>query len=99
MRVIRLMLKIALIPMVMIVTVIQWGGFFLLGVFSIVFHRIAGLFLMISVLSYLMGICTGSESIRMMLIGFVIDRVPVTGEWIVTAITALNGRIREMIRS
>ena len=98
MRVIRLILKIAFIPVVMIVTVIQWMIIFLISFSSIVFNLIAGLFLMVAVLSYLMGLCTGSEMMRMITIGFVAFMVPVIGEWILTVLIAVKMGMRELVK-
>lgn len=46
MRVIRFFLKIALMPVIVAVTVIQWFFIFLIGFSSVVFNMLAGLFLL-----------------------------------------------------
>lgn len=99
MRVIRFFLKIALLPVIVAVTVIQWFFIFLIGFSSVVFNMLAGLFLLTAVLSYLMGISDGKEAVGMMATGFVIFMVPVTGTWIVMHITAFNMIMREFIGS
>ena len=99
MRVIRFFLKLALLPVIVAVTVIQWFFIFLIGFSSVVFNMLAGLFLLTAVLSYLMGISDGKEAVGMIATGFVIFMVPVTGTWIVMHITALNMIMREFIGS
>ena len=99
MRVIRFFLKIALLPVIVAVTVIQWFFIFLIGFSSVVFNMLAGLFLLTAVLSYLMGISDGKEAVGMIATGFVIFMVPVTGTWIVMHITALNMIMRDFIGS
>ena len=99
MRVIRFFLKIALLPVIVAVTVIQWFFIFLIGFSSVVFNMLAGLFLLTAVLSYLMGISDGKEAVGMVATGFVIFMVPVTGTWIVMHITALNMIMRDFIGS
>ena len=99
MRVIRFFLKIALLPVIIAVTVIQWFFIFLIGFSSVVFNMLAGLFLLTAVLSYLMGISDGKEAMGMIATGFVIFMVPVTGTWIVMHITALNMIMRDFIGS
>ena len=99
MRVIRFFLKIALLPVIVAVTVIQWFFIFLIGFSSVVFNMLAGLFLLTAVLSYLMGISDGKEAVGMVATGFVIFMVPVTGTWIVMHITALNIIMRDFIGS
>lgn len=99
MRVIRFFLKLALLPVIIAVTVIQWFFIFLIGFSSVVFNMLAGLFLLTAVLSYLMGISDGKEAVGMIATGFVIFMVPVTGTWIVMHITALNMIMRDFIGS
>ena len=99
MRVIRFFLKLALLPVIVAVTVIQWFFIFLIGFSSVVFNMLAGLFLLTAVLSYLMGISDGKEAVGMIATGFVIFMVPVTGTWIVMHSTALNMIMRDFIGS
>ena len=99
MRIIRFLLKMVVFPVMMIVTVVQWFGVFLIGFSSAVFNILAGLFLLVAVLSYLMGLSAGAEVLKMIGAGFVVFMIPIAGEWILTAITALNMGMRNFIRS
>lgn len=99
MRIIRFLLKMVVFPVMMIVTVVQWFGVFIIGFSSAVFNILAGLFLLVAVLSYLMGLSAGAEAVKMIVAGFIVFMIPFAGEWIVTAITALNMGMRNFIRS
>ncbi len=99
MRIIRFLLKIVVFPAMLIVTVIQCFGAFIIGFSSIVFNVLAGLFLLVAVLSYLMGLSAGAEAVKMIVAGFMVFMIPVAGDWIVTAITVLNMGMRNFIRS
>ncbi|MBR2512048.1 MAG: N-6 DNA methylase [Firmicutes bacterium] len=55
--------------------------------------------LLVAVLSYLMGLSAGAEAVKMIVAGFIMFVIPIAGEWIVTAITALNIRMRDFIIS
>ena len=99
MRNIRFLLKMVVFPVMMIVTVVQWFGVFIIGFSSAVFNILAGLFLLVAVLSYLMGLSAGAEAVKMIVAGFIVFMIPIAGEWIVTAITALNMGMRNFIRS
>ena len=99
MRIIRFLLKMVVFPIMLIVTVVQWFGAFIIGFSSAVFNVLAGLFLLVAVLSYLMGLSAGAEVVKMVVAGFVVFMIPISGEWIVTAITALNMGMRNYIRS
>lgn len=63
MRIIRFLLKIAVFPNMLIVTVIQWFGAFIIGFSSAVFNVLVGLFLLVAVLSYMMGLSAGAEAV------------------------------------
>ena len=99
MRIIRFLLKMVVFPIMLIVTLIQWFGAFIIGFSSAVFNILAGLFLLAAVLSYLMGLSAGAEAVKMIVAGFIVFMIPVVGEWIVTAITALNMGMRDFIKS
>lgn len=99
MRVIRFFLKIALLPVILIVTMIQWFGAFIIGFSSIVFNILAGLFFLVAVLSYLMGLSAGAEVTKIVVAGFVIFMIPIVGEWFVGRIIELNLEMRDFVRS
>ena len=99
MRIIRFLLKMVVFPIMLIVTVIQWFGAFIIGFSSAVFNVLAGLFLLVAALSYLMGLSAGAEAVKMVVAVFIVFMIPVAGEWIVTAITALNMGMGNFIRS
>ena len=99
MYILKLIGKIVMLPVVVVVTLVQWFMAPLVGFSSAVFYLIAGLFLLVAVLSYLMGLSAGSDALRMTLAGFVIFMIPVAGEAVVTAVAALNAGMREPIRS
>ena len=99
MRIIRFLLKMVIFPIMLIVTVIQWFGAFIIGFSARVFNILAGLFLLVAILSYLMGLSAGAEAVKMIITGFFVFMIPIAGEWILTAITALNMGMRNFIRS
>ena len=99
MRIIRFLLKMVVFPIMLIVTVVQWFGAFIIGFSSAVFNVLAGLFLLVAVLSYLMGLSAGAEAVKMIVAGFIVFMIPITGEWIMAVITALNMGMRNFIRS
>lgn len=68
-------------------------------VLFLVFNLLAGLFLVVAILSYLMGLSAGAEAVNMIIAGFMVFMILVAGEAAVTAVTALNMRMRNFIRS
>lgn len=99
MRVIRFFLKIALLPVIAALTVLQWFFIFLFGFSSVVFDMLAGLFLLTAVLSYLMGISGEKEALGMVAVGFAVFMIQVIGTWIVMYITVMNMDMRDFIGS
>lgn len=99
MFVLKLIAKIMMLPAVVVVTLIQWFMAFLIGFSSVVFNLLAGLFLLVAVLSYLMGLSAGAEAVKMVVAGFIVFMIPIAGEAVVTAVTALNIEMRNFIRS
>lgn len=99
MRGIRFLLKIVLLPVIGIVTIIQWFFIFLIGFSSIILNSLAGLSLLIAVLSYLMRISNGTEVLGLIAIGFVIFMIPIIGVWIVTHLAIFIMTMRNIIRS
>ncbi len=60
------LLKLIALPVALAVTVIKWIGVFLTSFAGVIFYILSGLSFLIAVLSYLMGISTGAEEIRML---------------------------------
>lgn len=95
----KLLLKVIAFPIMLIVTVLQWFGVFLIGFSSSVFNILAGLFLLTAGSSYFLGLASGTEALKMLAVGFAIFMIPIIGEWMVTAVTTVNIGLREFIRS
>lgn len=91
--------KIVAIPIMLILTLAKWVGIFLIGFSSVVFNLLAGLFQLVAALSYLMRLATGPETLRLIVVGFVIFMIPIAGETVVTGITAVNAGLHDFIRS
>ena len=95
----RLMLKILVLPLIVAVTLIQWAGIFLTQFSSVIFNLLAGLMFLLSVIGWLMGICTGAETIRMLAVGFVVFIIPHIAEWLIVRIAVINCNLRNFLKS
>ncbi|MEF2738959.1 MAG: hypothetical protein U0O18_05140 [Clostridia bacterium] len=95
----RLMLKILALPLIAAVTLIQWAGIFLTQFSSVIFNLLAGLIFLLSVVGWLMGICTGAETMRMLAVGFVVFIIPHIAEWLIVRIAVINCNLRGFIKS
>ena len=99
MLLLKLLMKVLLLPIMIIVIILQWIGIFLtdlaegiLGILSFLFALAAGV-------SFLLGISSGPEALRMLAVGFVLFILPHIAERIVIGITALRCDLTDFIRS
>lgn len=99
MIVIKLFLKLLALPISLALTLTIWFGVFLVGVPTVICNLFAGLCLLLSVLCYLMGICTGAESIRTLLTGFVVFMLPILATWLLGRLDALRDVLTDFIKS
>ena len=95
----RLILKMLVLPLIAAVTLLQWAGIFLTQFSSVIFNLLAGLMFVLSVIGWLMGISTGAETMRMLAVGFVIFIIPHIAEWLIVRITVFNCNLRDFLKS
>ena len=91
--------KILAFPVMLIVTVIQWMFVFLVSFSSVIFYLLAGLFLLIAVLSLIFGVSTWTEALRPALAGFIIFMIPVIGQGITGIIAVFREGLSDFIWS
>lgn len=99
MTLLKIPFKIIALPIVLAVTVIQWFGIFLTSFAGAIFYIFSDLCFLIAVLSYLMGISTGAETVRMLVIGFVSFTLPFAAGWVIGMVAALKESLWDFIKS
>ena len=99
MALIKMFLKLLVLPLIAAVTLIQWAGIFLTQFSSVIFNLLAGLMFLLSVVGWLMGICTGAETMRMLAVGFVVFIIPHIAEWLIVRIAVINCNLRNFLKS
>lgn len=99
MRLLRIIGKILVFPVMLIVIVIQWLFIFLISFSSFIFNLLAGLFLLVAVLSLIFGVATWPEALRTGLAGFIVFMIPVIGEGITAIIAVFRKELSDFIRS
>lgn len=87
---IKLFLKIIVLPTIAFLTMIQWFGIFVTSFTAVVLSILAGLFFFTAVAGYIMGICKGIEAGQMLCVAFVVFILPYVTEWLVLRITSIN---------
>ena len=98
MAVVRFLLKVVLLPVLLIVTLAEWIGIFLTSFASVLFYLFAGLCFILAVFSWLAGISTGPEALRMLVIGFIAFILPHLAAWVIGGIGALKDRLNGFFR-
>lgn len=99
MRLLRIIGKVLAFPVMLIVTVIQWLFVFLISFSSVIFYLLAGLFLLIAVLSLIFGVSTWDEALRPALAGFIVFLIPVIGQGITAIIAVFREGLSDFIWS
>ena len=99
MRLLKFMGKVLAFPVMLIVMVIQWLSTFMVGLSSVVFNLLAGLFLLIAVLSLVFGISTWTEALRPVLAAFIVFMIPVVGQGITAVVVVIREGLSDFIWS
>jgi len=99
MKVLKIIGKVIAFPVMLIVTVIQWLFTFLVGLSSVIFNLLAGLFLLIAVLLIVFGISTWAEALRPILAAFIVFMIPVIGQGITAVIVVIREGLSDYIWS
>ena len=96
---IKLLLKLLVLPIIAAVTLIQWVGIFLTQFSTVIFNLLAGLIFLIAVAGFMFGIGTGAETLQMLAVGFVVFIIPHIAEWLIIRIAAINYGLRDFNKS
>ena len=99
MRLLKFMGKVLAFPVMLIVTVIQRLFTLMVGLSSVVFNLLAGLFLLIAVLSLVFGISTWTEALRPVLAAFIVFMIPVVGQGITAVVVVIREGLSDFIWS
>ncbi|MCB5546104.1 hypothetical protein LIP73_04670 [Dorea longicatena] len=86
MVVVKLIIRILLLPVRISLTFVQLVVMFITWLSATVFHILSGIICITAVLSYGFGQETGTEALRMLAAGFVLYILPMLGEWLVIKI-------------
>ena len=93
MVVVRIIIRILLLPVRMCLTIIQLVVMFFTWLFATVFHILSGIICITDILGYGFGQETGTEAIRMLAIGFILYVLPILAGWSVVWLEAIKIRL------
>ena len=72
MAVLKPMLKLALLPLLLLLILAQWVGIFLTTFSTILTNLLAGLFFFVALASWVMKLTDGGEVLKMLITAFVV---------------------------
>ena len=93
MVVVKLIIKILLLPVRISLTIVQLVVMFITWLSATVFHALSGIICIIAVLGYGFGQETGTEASRMLLVGFILYILPVLFGWAVMWLETIKIRL------
>ena len=99
MRIVRMILKVACLPILLVLTLIKWIGVFLTAMSAWIFYLLAFIFFLTGVLSYGFGLDPWRECLKVIATAFFIFMLPVIGTGIVAGFGALQAIVLAFIRS
>lgn len=99
MALIKMFLKLLVLPLIAAVTLIQWVGIFLTQFSTVIFNMLAGLMFLIAVAGWMFGIATGAGTLQMLTVAFMVFIIPHIAEWLIIRIAAINYGLRDFIKS
>ncbi len=83
MRIVKIIVKVILLPVRICLTVVQLMVMFVTWLSATVFHILSGIICITAILGYGFGQETGTELVRMLGTGFVLYILPVLSSWAV----------------
>ena len=99
MMIVKLIMKVVLLPVLLLTIIGQWIGAFFTGIASVILGLLSTLAWVVAILSYLMGISSGREALQMMVIAFVAFIFPQICGWLIEGIVGLRCILGNFMRS
>ena len=93
MVVVKLIIRILLLPVRISLTIVQLVVMFITWLSATVFHALSGIICITAVLGYGFGQETGTEASRMLLVGFILYILPVLFGWAVMWLETIKIRL------
>lgn len=99
MAVLKWMLKLALLPMLLLLILAQWVGIFLTTFSTILTNLLAGLFFFVALASWIMKLADGGEVLKMLITAFVVFVLPYIAIAAIAQISFFADELRDFLQS
>lgn len=95
MVIVKLIIRILLLPVRISLTIVQLMVMFITWLSATVFHILSGIICITAILGYGFGQETGTEAVRMLVAGFILYILPVLSGWAVVWLETIKIRLME----
>ena len=99
MAVLKWMLKLALLPLLLLLILAQWVGIFLTTFSTILTKLLAGLVFFVALTSLIMMLADGGEVLKMLITAFVVFVLPYIAMSIIAKISIFADELRDFLQS
>ena len=99
MTVLKPMLKLALLPLLLLLILAQWVGIFLMAFSTILTNLLAGLFFFVVLTSWVMKLADGGEVLKMLITAFVVFVLPYIAIAAIAKISFFADELRDFLQS
>ena len=99
MAVLKPMLKLALLPLLLLLILAQWAEIFLTTFSAVITHLLAGLFFFVALASWVMKLANGGEVLKMLVTAFVVFVLPYIAMSIIAKISFFADELRDFLQS
>ena len=99
MTVLKLMLKLAVLPLFLLLILVQWVGIFLATFSSVVTNLLAGLFFFTALACWVMQLADGGEVLKLLITGFAVFTLPYIAMALVAKISLFGDELRDFLQS
>ena len=99
MTVLKPMLKLAVLPLYLLLILVQWTGIFLTTFSSVVTNLLAGLFFFTALACWVMRLADGGEVLKMLITAFVVFVLPYIAIAAIAKISFFAEELRDFLQS
>ena len=99
MTVLKPMLKLALLPLLLLLILAQWVGIFLMTFSTILTNLLVGLFFFVALTSWVMRLADGGEVLKMLITAFVVFVLPYIAIVAIAKISFFAEELRDFLQS
>ena len=92
------LLKLVCLPLIALLTLVEWLGIFALGISQFITNKLAALIFFIACCCLLFGKVTFREAAAMFAGSFCVFALPYAAEWILERISDFNRLVKDWVR-